>query len=226
MYMIEAEKMPVDYKVIDLMKGEHMSKENLAENPKHSIPWYSEDKFALNGSEAIMKYLGSKHKSKYYPDDLKKRAKIDEMMNWAQNVVYRGGPYQHIYMHLGWGLETACKYDATRTDEQFKLCDTFLSKSAYICGDEMTLADFQLYSVFAQYKWVQNGKKWEELRKTFDFIKELEKYPALKKWYTGMDSLECVKAVHALGLDGFCGYMASLEITPPHPPAQPETPID
>jgi len=212
-YLTEHSKIECDYTVVDLMKGEHMTEENLKENPKHSIPWYTEGKdFSVNGSEAIMKYIASKNKSSLYPDDLKKRANIDEMMNWAQNTVYRALGYQHIYPHMGWGLDTDCKYDAKKTDEVLTMCNTFLSKSKYICGDELSLGDLQLYAVFTQYKWVAKGKKFAGLREKGAELSQLFKgRDALKKWYEDVDSMDFIKKTNAMGLDGFCGYMASLE---------------
>lgn len=212
MYLIEHDQLPVEYNVVDLMKGEHMTPDNLKENPKHSIPWYFEAStgVAINDSSAILKYLASLHKSALYPTDLAAQAKVDEMTLWASSTVYRSTAYQYIYPQLGWGINTKTEYDSSKTEDVMKTLEAFLSATPFIAGQTLSTADFQLFATLSTSQWVAKGAKWEAAIE-WKLNAELPKYPALQKWYNGMAALPCVIAAHAKGFDGFCGYMASME---------------
>ena len=80
---IAEQKIPVETQVVDLMKGEHYSDWYTAINPSRQVPTLDDDGFILTECSAILKYLASKIDSPTYPTkDLKKRAKVDEMMDW------------------------------------------------------------------------------------------------------------------------------------------------
>lgn len=212
MYLIEHDQLNVELVPCDLMKGEHMTPENLKENPKHTIPWYVEgsgsDEVVINDSVAIMKYLALRNGSTLYPTDPAQQAKVDEQMLYSAGSVYRATIYQYVYPFLGWGMETVSGYDTAKTDDVLKIVNGFLEKSTFLAGDSMSLADLQLFAVLACNEWVRNGKKWEKEIK-WKFFDELKKYPALKAWYEAMAERDFVKAAHAKGQDGFCQYMAS-----------------
>ena len=67
---------------VDLFSGAHMKPEYAAINPSRQVPLLDDDGFTLSESSAILKYLADKIGSPAYPKDLKKRAKVNEMMDW------------------------------------------------------------------------------------------------------------------------------------------------
>ena len=54
----------------------------------------------LTEGSAIMKYLADKYDLPAYPKDLKKRAKINEMMDWLNTQFYRDFGYGLVYPQL------------------------------------------------------------------------------------------------------------------------------
>ncbi|HEX9618491.1 MAG TPA: glutathione S-transferase family protein, partial [Polyangiaceae bacterium] len=106
----------------------------------------------LTESSAILKYLADKIDSPAYPKDLKKRAKVNEMMDWFNTNFYRdfgyGMAYPQIFPHhkrptddvqnatIAWGRE--------RAEGWLKvLNDYWLGPSKqYVCGDQITIADY------------------------------------------------------------------------------------
>src|SRR5262245_57949621 len=69
--------------LVDLMKGEHFQEPYKTLNPTSLVPFIDDDGFVLTESSAILKYLAEKHGSPAYPSgDLKKRARINEVMDW------------------------------------------------------------------------------------------------------------------------------------------------
>ena len=63
----------LDYKVVDLMTGEHMKPEYAAINPSCAVPTLEDGEFRMTESSAILKYLADKFDSPAYPKDLQKR---------------------------------------------------------------------------------------------------------------------------------------------------------
>ena len=142
----------LDYQVVDLMTGEHMGPSYAAVNPSKQVPALEDGDFRMTESSAILKYLADKIDSPAYPKDLRKRAKINEMMDWLNTGFYRDFAYGLVYpqlfphhhrrsdeAHAGtieWGKNKAAGW--------LKILDEQLigpSKS-YLCGDEITIADY------------------------------------------------------------------------------------
>ena len=58
-------------------------------NPNCLVPVLEDGDFRLTESSAILKYLADKAGSPAYPKDLKKRARVNEMMDWLNTDFYR-----------------------------------------------------------------------------------------------------------------------------------------
>ena len=82
---------------VDLFTGGHMKPEYAAINPSRQVPVLDDDGFTLSESSAILKYLAEKIGSPAYPKDLKKRAKVNEMMDWFNTGLYRDFAYGFVY---------------------------------------------------------------------------------------------------------------------------------
>ncbi len=89
---IEFEKVDVD-----LLCGAHLSDSFKKVNPCALVPVMEDGDFRLTESSAILKYLADKHDSRTYPRDLKRRAKIHELMDWLNTSLYRVMGYNFIY---------------------------------------------------------------------------------------------------------------------------------
>ena len=80
-----------EFKVVDLMAGEHMKPEFLAMNPQHNIPTMKDGDFVMNESRAIAAYLVNKHGAddKLYPKDAETRARVDQKLYFDMGVFYK-----------------------------------------------------------------------------------------------------------------------------------------
>jgi hypothetical protein len=56
--------------------------------------------FRLTESSAILKYLADKHDLPSYPKDSKKRAQVNEVMDWLNTQFFRDFGYGLIYPQL------------------------------------------------------------------------------------------------------------------------------
>ncbi|MBA2543930.1 MAG: glutathione S-transferase family protein [Deltaproteobacteria bacterium] len=149
---IAEKKLGVENKVVDLMKGEHLEEHYTSINPSRMVPMLEDGDFRLTESSAILKYLASKFDLPEYPTDLKKRARVDEAMDWFNTQFYRDFGYGVVYpqvfpnhkrpndtFHNGvieWGIEKSASW--------FKVLDTHWlgNGNAYLTGNDITIADY------------------------------------------------------------------------------------
>jgi glutathione S-transferase len=184
----------LDYQIVDLFTGEQYKPEYSAINPSHQVPVLEDGDFRLTESSAILKYLADKVRSPAYPADLKKRARVNERMDWLNTGFYRDFSYGFLYPQifpfmrrpddavqagtLAWGKEKALGW--------LKVLDEGLlgPRSAYLCGEELTIADYlgsmmvlggeAIDCKYASYpnvcRWLGNMKKlksWEKVNEAF-----------------------------------------------------------
>ena len=148
---IEENNLPVEVEVVDLMTGAHLQEPYISVNPNGLVPTLVDGDFVLTESSSIIKYLADKFDLPTYPKDLKKRAKVNELMDWFNTGFYRdyayGVVYPQIYPHhkrpsdelqkgtIEWGKDQTKKWLKV-------LNDHWLGKgNKYLTGDQLTIAD-------------------------------------------------------------------------------------
>jgi len=142
----------LDYQLVDLFTGAQYQPEYSAINPSHQVPVLEDGDFRLTESSAILKYLADKIQSPAYPTDLRKRARVNERMDWLNTGFYRDFSYGFLYPQIfpfmkrpddrvqagtvAWGKDKAAGW--------LKVLDESLigPKNAFLCGSEITLADY------------------------------------------------------------------------------------
>jgi glutathione S-transferase len=199
LYMFE-KKLDVTEQVIDLMTGEHYKDEYTAINPSRMVPTLEDGDFRLTESSAILKYLATKFEHPEYPRDLKKRARVDEAMDWFNTQFYRDFGYGLLYpqifgthkrpteeFHNGviaWGKD--------KSKAWFDVLDKhFLGKNQWVAGDSITIADYFGGCI------VTAG---EVIRCTF------EGYPNVQRWIGNIKRLESWPKVNEV-MYGFQGSL-------------------
>jgi len=181
----------LDYQVVDLFTGAHNQPEYLAINPSRQVPVLEDGDFRLTESSAILKYLADKQGSPAYPTDLRKRARVNERMDWLNTGFYRDFSYGFVYPQIfpfmrrpddtvqagtvAWGKDKALTW--------LKVLDDGIigPRNAYLCGDDITLADY-LGSMM-----VLGG---EAIECRFDA------YPNIARWLRNMKSLKSWNGVN------------------------------
>jgi glutathione S-transferase len=148
---IEDNKLPVEFEVVDIFTGEHLREPFASLNPSKLVPVLDDDGFVLTESSAILKYLAEKFDSPAYPKDLRKRARVNEAMDWVNANFYRDFGYALIYPQvlpthkrspeaaqratIDWGKEKAEAWLKV-------LNDHMIGNRRYLCGDEISIADY------------------------------------------------------------------------------------
>eukprot|EP01088_Endostelium_zonatum_P005286 TRINITY_DN1683_c0_g1_i1.p1 TRINITY_DN1683_c0_g1~~TRINITY_DN1683_c0_g1_i1.p1 ORF type:complete len:225 (+),score=42.78 TRINITY_DN1683_c0_g1_i1:91-765(+) len=189
---------PFEMKLIDPMQGQTRSEEFLKVNPAHGIPAIDDGGFTLAESHAIMTYLCTKHKlTKWYPTDLKQRAKVDEYLNFHHN--YTRYATADIFRPTLMALLMKGKTDFTpkkseRFEDALKVLEHNLSQGhKFIVGDEPTIADLAAYCEFDQLEYLK--------------LVDAKSFPPhVQQWINNMKSLPKHKESHE-GLAKLAGFL-------------------
>jgi len=173
----DAANIDVTLKDVDLMKGEHRQPPFTTLNPNGLVPVLVDDGFVLTEASAILRYLANKTRSPLYPDDLRARARVDELVAWFEANFYKDFGFSYVYPklmpHHARGSDEATKRTVEWGYEKSKswlsvLDRHFLSRGRWLVGDELTIADFFGASIVSLGELV-----------AFD----LDAYPNVRRWY-------------------------------------------
>ncbi len=151
-----ANELGIDLEIVevDLRKGEHKAELYLAMNPNGKVPVLVDGDFVLWESRAIDAYLASlKPESGLYPDDLKKRAVVDQWSYWQ--AVHLGPAMQRVaferVMKSKFGMgepdENAIASQLKDIDQFLPILDKNLADKEWVAGD-LSIADFAVGSTF------------------------------------------------------------------------------
>ena len=196
---VAEKKIAMTEQVVDLMTGEHYKDEYTAINPSRMVPTLEDGDMKLGESSAILKYLASKAEAPEYPTDLKKRAKVDEAMDWFNTQFYRDFGYGLLYPqifpnhkrasdehqsgHVAWGKDKAKNW--------FGILDKhYVGDKQYLCGD-ISIADYFGACIVTAGELI--GCKYED-------------YPNVQRWLGNMKKLASWPSVNEV-MYGFAGSM-------------------
>jgi len=201
--LLIAEKgLDVQQQVVDLFSGEHHKEPFISINPNRLVPVLEDGDLTLTESATILRYLTDKYDMPEYPKDLKKRAKVNEIMDWFNSNFYRDWGYNLCYPQLfphhkrpsEEGHKIAIQWGSEKSAFWLKvLNDHWLGDGRpYLAGNEITIADYLGGSItalgdmirldYSKYpnveRWLQRVKKlekWNEVSEALDnFARSLE----------------------------------------------------
>lgn len=148
-YVVNYLNIPHEFHRINLSAGEQRTPEYLKINPYGKIPAIDDDGFKLAESNAIIRYLASKHHSLLYPQNLEQRAIVDQWMDYA--AMHVGMATSKIMFNTYFYKLSGVTQDERSLREGRKFLNSYLpvieqqlAKHAYITGSTITLADMAL----------------------------------------------------------------------------------
>jgi glutathione S-transferase len=194
---IAENNIPVEEQVVDLFSGEHYKEPFLAVKPNHKVPVLEDGDFRLTESSAILKYLADKVDSPAYPKDLKKRAKVNEAMDWINSNFYRDWAYGFIYpqvfphhkrktdeIHsatIEWGKE--------RAQGWLTLLDQYWigPGKPFLCGDQITIADYFGAGLVTLGEVIRcDFGKYPNIQRWLGNMKKLKSWPKVNEVFYGL----------------------------------------
>jgi glutathione S-transferase len=174
-----------DEEMVDILQGAHYQEPYASLNPNRMVPMLEDGDLRLTESSAILKYLADKYDLPSYPKDLKKRAKVNEVMDWLNTQLYRDFGYGLVYPQLfphhkrrsdeahagsiAWGQQGAKRWLQALNDHWIG------PKNQYLCGDEITIADYFGACLVTIGEWIGC---------------DLAAYPNVKRWLDNMKKLK------------------------------------
>jgi glutathione S-transferase len=167
----------LEIKPVNLMQGDGQKPEFLAINPNGKIPAMVDGNFKLFESNAIMCYIAAKHSSPLLPSDLQKRANVDQWLFWqTAHLGAAAGKiaWERVYKSLlnrGTPDETNIKESLTELNRYLAVLDAVLAKTSYVCGDQLTVADYAIAGTLAK-----------EYRERLQIDADVLAYPHIKNW--------------------------------------------
>jgi glutathione S-transferase len=125
-------------------------------NPNAQVPVLVDDGFALWESNAMMRYLGEKHRTELWPSSPKERAIVDQWMSWQATELNPTWTYA-VYALL---RRNPAFSDAVRiarsiadwTQEMQILEDRLQASGDYVANHKFSLADIVL--ALSTHRWV------------------------------------------------------------------------
>lgn len=186
--------------VVDLMAGEHTKEPFLTLNPTGLVPVLEDGDFVLTESSAILKYLADKHGSAAYPTDPKKRARVNERMDWFNTQFYREWGYHLVYPQLfahhtrtpDAAQKATVEWGRAKSEHLLGVLDKhLLGRRPYVAGDEITIADYFGAEIVAAGDLV--GARFE-------------RFPNVDRWLAAMRALPSWKTVNE-AVDGFAASL-------------------
>ena len=140
------------WQAVNLREGEQKQEWFLKINPVGKVPAIDDEGFHLFESNAICKYLCDKHNSALYPKDVKKRATIEQ---WIDYVCFHIGAnfMPVVYNRLFAPLRGIPVNEKAITDgleflkQYFPIVEKQLTQHKYIVSQEMSLADIILLAL-------------------------------------------------------------------------------
>lgn len=143
-----------EFKVLDVMAGEHMNPWYLAMNPMHNIPTIKDGDFVMNESRAAAAYLVNKfgQDDSLYPKDAETRARVDQRLYFDMGGFYKAfGDYVYPIMGFAEGKPGQDKVDKLK--EALGWVNDFVADEKFAAGtSQMTLADISLLATYSSLK--------------------------------------------------------------------------
>jgi len=196
MQFIADNNIAADLQVVDILKGEHYGEAYSKINPNHLIPMLEDGDFRLTESATILRYLADKIGSAAYPKDAKKRARVDEIMDWLNSNLYRDWGYGLIYPQLFPHLKRADATVQAGTVAWGKeksqawlqiLNDHWIGPSKqYLCGEEITIADYFGAALVTAGELIHcDYSKFPNIVRWLGNIKKRPSYPKVYETFNG-----------------------------------------
>mmetsp|Transcript_134201 Transcript_134201/g.199676 ORF Transcript_134201/g.199676 Transcript_134201/m.199676 type:complete len:219 (-) Transcript_134201:93-749(-) len=143
-----AQENGIEYEMVmcDLMSGAHKTPEFLAMNPMHCVPTMDDDGFHLWEGRAIARYVCYKHNLEgNYPSDPKKRALIDNALDFHMGVWYKNVTCKVLYPPCGFAPAPSDQemkdLEKAFNDDYWPTIQKFIKEGA-LGAATPTLADF------------------------------------------------------------------------------------
>ncbi|TEB33526.1 glutathione S-transferase [Coprinellus micaceus] len=143
-------KVPFEFIMVDLFKGESKTPEYLAKQPFGQVPYIDDDGFILYESRAICRYIAEKYGNQgpnlLPTKDVKSRAMFEQAASIETSdfdMFASKAVFEMIFKPMMGGKSDEAVFQdlVTTLSNKLAVYDKILGKQKYLAGDDITLAD-------------------------------------------------------------------------------------
>ncbi|MDD3374194.1 MAG: glutathione S-transferase family protein [Candidatus Omnitrophica bacterium] len=180
---LAANAMGIEYEYIKInfKDKQHKTPEFLKMHPAGKIPVIDDDGFIVFESNAIIKYLAEKNNSDLYPEDIKKKAEVDQWIDFCSFHV--GSAMDKILFNKVFAPRIKVPVDERAIQDGYMFLNRYLpvieeqlGKNKFLAGSQATLADINLLAILDPCEVADidllpydNLSRWREMLKRQDF---------------------------------------------------------
>lgn len=175
---LKALDLDFEFREVNIFAKEQMQPEFLEKNPQHTVPTLEDGEHIIVDSHAITCYLVRKYgkDDTLYPEDFYARAVVDHRLYYEAATLFATCLKQITGPLFQQNVVDIPKEKFEQIHNAYTLLETFLSKSAYMAGGNLTIADFSIVSTVSL------------LNVTFVAI-DANKWPKLAEWLKRLEAL-------------------------------------
>lgn len=180
-----------DYERLDYGRGYTpcSSPEYAALNPNQVVPTLVDGDLVIWESNAILRYLASKYgPEEIYPKALPARARVEMWMDWQLTTAITGVRDLFMGLHVkdpAFAEPEALKQAQAQATGAFGILDSHLEKgSAYVVGDDLTIADCAL-GIYV-HRWFALPFERPDYPALAAYYDRLQERPAFQEWIVGI----------------------------------------
>lgn len=190
--MLEECGLPYRFVPVNIGKGEQFAPEFLAISPNNRMPAIvdhapagNSGPVALFESGAILMYLAEKT-GRFLPGELQARYQTLQWLMWQMGGLGpMAGQNGHFLLYAPEKIPYAMDRYGKEVDRLYAVLDTQLGRTgAYVAGSEYSIADMAIFP------WIRTHKAQQI---------ELQKFPAVRRWYDDLFSRPAVRRGLDLG---------------------------
>jgi glutathione S-transferase len=166
-------RLPHEIIDVDLLAGEHKQPAFRARNLFGQVPVIEDGELTLADSNAILVYLGGRYApGRWLPQDPVAAARVQRWLSVAAGPLAFGPALARVIVLARRDEDPAPAIE--RAHQLFRVMDAELARSAWLAGDEPTLADLANYAYTARAP--EGGVP-------------LDDYPAIRGWLQRVEAL-------------------------------------
>lgn len=194
MWLLLYKRMPFEMVLINPgSKGDNGSRNPayLAKNPGGTIPMIEEPDtgFVLSEANSIMCYLSNRYGwHDLYPEDVRLRAKVDWYLHFHHRNVREASmlvvPKIRKDLNIPEAIQKSAEMTLVKALQAIE--SGWLAQSAYMTGDQLTLADFAAYAEIGQ------------LQPEFTNVFDLQSFPNIVRWMSRMKQVDGHDTTHVV----------------------------
>lgn len=165
--------LPIERIVVDLANGAHKQAEFLALNPFGQVPVIDDAGVVLGDSNAILVYLAKRYgQGRWLPEEPIAAAQVQRWLSVAAGQVAYGPAAARLITVFGASFNA--EEVINRAHALFTIMEGELDATAFLTGDEPTIADV------ANYAYIAHAPEGNV---------SLEAYPNLRAWLARIEAL-------------------------------------